>query len=232
MPRTLVSITDEMLAANEYEEWDFIKIIFPSPVGELRFTNRPTGYTGNIDGTSQVWGEIDYTHGPLTQSSQSILAVTWIQFANIDYNFTNYAYEYGIRNRLATLYTGVWDPSTTPSTFKEAYVSYDGTLDAGEFGIHAKITLKPHHTPWYYLIPRGKMEGRCINTYRDPMDCQYTGAEPISPVQLTCGYTRFDCRLRSNELNINIYDGMPKADEKMMFGGIRHGLPPAPNLGE
>lgn len=230
MPRTLGDITEAILAANEYEEWDFIKIEMPSPVGTLRFTNRPGGYEGNIDGDINDWAEVDYTHGPLSQSSQNILVVTWIQFANIDYTWTNYALQYGIRNRITTLYTGVWNP--VDDSFVDSYISYNGTLDAGDFGVTAKISLKPHHTPWYSPVPRGKMEGRCINTYRDPMDCQYTGAEPTSPVQLTCGYTRFDCRLRGNELNINIYDDMPKADEKMMYGGIRHGLAPAPNLGE
>jgi hypothetical protein len=228
MPRTLGSITEAILSANEYEEYDFIKIVFPSPVGTLRFTNRPNGYIGNIDGTSQTWVEVDYIHGPISQANQNILVVTWIRFANIDYTWTNYAYQYGIRGREATLYTGVWNPAT--GLFVNSYISYNGTLDEGEFNEYAKITVKPHHTPWHYLIPRGRMEGRCINTYRDLMDCQYTGAEPVG--QLTCGYTRFDCRARGNEININIYDDMPKPDEKMMYGGIRHGLAPAPNLGE
>jgi hypothetical protein len=223
MPRTLGSITDAILTANEVEYWAFVKLILPAPIGTLRFTDRPGGFVGNVDGTSQTWVEVDVTHGPIRQSRQDIMIVNWVQFANLDFTWTNYALQYGLRNRQITIYTGWFD---SVGAFVGSVNLFEGLTDEADCSDYCRLVLKPFSPPWDYKIPPAKMGGRCINDYRNPMDCQYAGAEPVG--QVTCGKTRQHCRDRGNEININIYDDMPPDGQEITWGGESHGLVTAP----
>jgi hypothetical protein len=222
MPRTLPGISDAIINAHELEYATFVRIDIGTP---LRFTDRPGGFTGAIDGASHTWYETDFQHGPLRQSKQDVLVSTWISFSNLDDEWINRVYAGVTRRAKTVFYVAIWNPQN--DAFLGATPIYHGRLDEGELDIRGKFSIIPHHVPWSMKVPFTRMAGRCTNDYRNPEDCQYTGAEPSG--QVTCGKTRSDCRLRGNEININIYDDIPKMNEKIMFGGVRHGLPPAPD---
>jgi hypothetical protein len=222
MPRSFTGISETLLRSRNIAFWHFAAITLPSPVGIQRFTNRPTGYTGNIDGSSQVWAESSLEVGPIHQSRQQTLQVNWIKFINLDYTWTNWAFTPGIRGSLVSIYEAWWDTSTTPFTFVESFIGYEGKIDDHELGTRVQLVLRPFHTPWTLRILQEKMEGKCVNIYRNSEDCQYAGAEPVGEV--TCAKTRTACAARSNTININIYDDAPSYTDELIYGGERHGL--------
>lgn len=215
MTRSLGTVTDAIIAANEIEYWNFVSIELASPVGLMRFTDRPYGFTGNIDGTSQTWNEADLEVGPIFQSRQEVLQVSWMKFANLDYTWTNWGFTPGLRDSKVNIYTGWWNTSTPTPVFAGAYKIYEGLVDAVELSAYAQLTLRPHHVPWSYKVPPIQ-GGRCINVYRNPEDCQYFGAEPVG--QVTCPKTRQGCIDRGNTINLNIYDDAPKHGEILVYG--------------
>jgi hypothetical protein len=225
MPRTLPGISDAIIDANELEYFTFVRIDTNVP---LRFTDRPGGFTGPIDGSSHTWFDTDFAHGPLRQSQQDILVATWISFSDLDNEWTNRVYADIARKSKIIFYVGIWNPQN--GAYLGATPIYHGRLNEGEFDVRGRFSITPHYIPWSQKVPFTRMSGRCTNDYRNPEDCQYTGPEPDG--QVTCGKTRQDCRARGNEININIYDDIPKANEKIMLGGVRHGLPPAPDTGD
>lgn len=229
MPREIGPITDALLLANELDYSEFVKIIFSNGL-TLRYTDREGGATENIDGTVQTWIEKDFTHSPLKQGVQDILAVNWLEFPNLDGYWTEKEYSPGIRGAEVFIYSGWWNVSGPSPVFVYAYPTYEGIFDDREIEDEsAKLTIKPFNTPWGQPVPFNRMNGRCSNDYRNPDDCQYVGAEPAG--QLTCFKTRQACRDRGNEINANIYDDAPVPGIQLTWGGIRHGLPPAPSIG-
>jgi hypothetical protein len=215
MPRTLPYAASE-LNANEQETWDFVKIEFPAPIGILRFTTRPGGFVGNIDGSSQTWVEYPFSYSPITQVANDLYSVNWISFPNLDNVWDNYNYDPGIRKIVTTIYEARWRVSD--NSFLGARVQFKGRMDDGEFGEEAKINLKPLLDP-NQLSPYSKIGGRCTNDFMNPLDCQY----PYTP-GLTCEKTRAACRAYGNEIHINIYDDLITAGEQIVYGGINHGL--------
>ena len=215
MPRTLPFATSE-LTLGEQIVFDFVKIEFPTPIGTLYLTNRPEGYIGNIDGVSRNWTEVSFSYSPISQSTNELFQVTWISFPNLDNTWDNYNYSVGVRNVVVTLYKARWKAET--GAFLGAYFYYRGRMNDGEFGVEAKINLKPYINP-NQEAPYGKIGGRCTNDFMNPLDCQY----PYT-AGLTCEKTRAACRAYGNEININIYDDLISANETIVYGGANHGL--------
>lgn len=206
MPRSITPSTSA-----EVEEWSFLKITLPAPHETLRFTDRPGGYTGEIvNGGSQIWVETDFDNGPFSLSSQQVLVVNWIKFANTDGFWSTIGQEVTIRGIPIVAYKGNFNIDT--GNLEEAYIEYLGTLDEAEFKEEATFTIKPHDTPWSSLVLYNKLAAKCINDFMNPEDCQF----PYTP-GLTCAKTRAACREYENEEHINIYDDLPKPNERLTY---------------
>jgi hypothetical protein len=213
--RDISPITQAILENELQEYWDFVKITFPSPIGILRYTDRPGGYTGNIDGTVQTWTETIFSFGGINQSYGNLNKVDWIVFADLTSLFKGLIYNPGIKNRLVSLYTGRWNVST--NALIKAYPIFEGKINDGEGEDEVRLSLKSGFED--IKIPYAKMGGRCLNDFMNPLDCQY----PYT-AGLTCAKTRAACAAYGNEININIYDDMPLPGETMMYGGANHGI--------
>ena len=218
MTRALGSITDALLGAAVVDYEPFIKWEFPSPTNTKRFTTRSGGFTGDIDGSSQTWDEFGFRIGALQQSMDGVLPVSWVEFDNLDYTWTNLAYTPGLRGVVVSIYFGWFDSS---GALVDAYLGYSGKADEHDLSDKCRVSLIPHAPIWTNRILGPDIGESCINTYKDPDTCQYAGAEPGG--ETTCHKSRKNCDDRSNILNFNGDDLMPSPNTPFQWGVYQSG---------
>jgi hypothetical protein len=226
--RDVGAITQADLDAENISFNDFVRIEFPSPTGTKRFTNRPGGYVGNIDGASQTWDEYDVVVGRLAQGADSILDVSWVDFADVDNVFSGYAELHnGLTYISATIFRAHFaipdDPPDSPGALLDSYIVYDGRLDEAQVGTRIRISLVPHRTSMGKPLPARLFLPGCQNEYGDEM-CQRTpdGTFP------TCPKTRDACIARGNIVHFVGFDLIPKQNAVLKWGNAAATLPNAP----
>jgi len=213
MPRNTGSISDANFGAAVVDYDVFVKWEFPSPTGTKRYTTRSGGFTGDIDGSSQTWTEFGIRIGALQQSMDGVLPVSWVEFDNLDYTWTNLAYTPGLRGVTVSIYFGWFD---TAGALIDAYLGYAGKADEHELSESCHVSLIPHTPIWTRRILGPDIGESCINIYKDPDTCQYAGAEPGG--ETTCHKSRKNCNDRSNILNFNGDDLMPSHSTPFQWG--------------
>lgn len=124
----------------------FVRIVFPSGPGEIRYTNIVGGLTVEIDPLVGVeaWTEHDVRIGPLQQGQDTALDVSWIDFADADGNNTwvGYLKTPGVRDVPCTVWRAHFNVAT--GAIYGAYPAYDGEMDEGrDSGTRVRIVLKP-----------------------------------------------------------------------------------------
>lgn len=208
--RNLGGVQVATIAANVVDWSLFVRIDFPSPTGTQRFTDRPGGFTGNIDGSSQAWTEKSFVLGAANQSRQDVLSVSWLEFDNLDYTFQSWANTPGLRDVVVKVYAGWFNGGS----LEGAYAIYEGRFDDAEISQKAKITLKPHVTTWAQKILGNVLGTSCMNIFKDTATCQYVGADT------TCNFSRYACNLKGNLARFNGFDLMPHPDQKITWGRV------------
>lgn len=216
-PRDLGTIPVLKTQENVLVEAAFVKIELPSPVGVVRFTNLHCGASGeidlDIDGATETWKEYDVEVGDITESGEDETTLSWLRFANLaafngfdDKQFTKWANSPGLRKVPVDIYLAQFNPAT--GALLGSFLYFPGEFDGGEFDTYAQIVVKQRDTPWAKIIPYGRVSPTCVyvQNYRG-VDCAYAGAEPGG--QTTCGGTRADCELRSNQARFGGFDLMP-----------------------
>lgn len=142
--RDIGDITDEQLTAATSDWCYFVKVDMPAPVGVKRFTQF-RDFTGNIDGTVATWFNADVRVGRLPQSRANALAVSSLSFANIDYTWTNWAQNYGLRRRNITVYHVRFNAD---GSLNGEVRMYEGHIDNHSLLTRAEFAIKPFHIPW------------------------------------------------------------------------------------
>lgn len=157
----------------------------------------------------------------LDQTDQSVLSVSSMSFANLDYAWTNWvntAWQNGttgLRGRPVYIWQ-VWFDSS--NNLYGGIKLYEGQIDNHEIGERAQLALRPYLTTWARFAPWAIPSPLCIYPYKDPLSCQYAGAEP--PGQSTCNRTRNDCSLRNHLDHFGGDDSMPAIGSVINWNGI------------
>lgn len=154
MSRSIPSVA--AVQSNRIDYSHFVKVAVGGAVGDKYFTDRTAAagtetLTYDIDGLGAVAYTIaDLLVGPLDQSEQDTLGVSWLSFANLDYTWTTWANTPGLRNADVEVWRGQFDADGALLGSWKAYV---GKIDGHECGDRATLALKPHATPWTRLAP-------------------------------------------------------------------------------
>jgi hypothetical protein len=186
--RNLGSLPLSQVQANEFDWSYFVRIDVASPIGTKRFTDRYCGPTTppapsqqsfidtsarttslSIDGSTQLWSEDDVVVGGLDQGQQTMLAVSWLSFANLEETpgagpkWTGWANNPGLANAPVKVWHVRFDPAT--GAFVEKILMYDGKVDNARYGSRAELALRS--APIRRLVPTAT--------------AQLLGAGPIMP---------------------------------------------------
>lgn len=180
----------------------FVKITFPSPTGVLRYTDRPGGFVGDIEGSSQTWTAYDVRVGELTQTQQTVLDVSWIEIANNNNVWSTLILNTGIANRPIELWQAWFDPDTDAKSGQNS--PFYGRLDKavpvrGKF----KISIVPDKSGFSQQLPARVIGPICGYIFKDTATCQYVGADTA------CDHTREACRNKSNLAHFGGFDQLP-----------------------
>jgi len=146
--RDIGTITVAELQARQIDWSFFVQIDIAAPVGTVRFTNRKGDFVGELDGSpgSPDWQLADMNVGSLDQGRQSASAVSQIDFANIDFTWTNWANTPGLRGAEVTVWAGWF---AADGVTLSGYVKvYAGRIDNHRCGTRAEIALKPGRNKW------------------------------------------------------------------------------------
>lgn len=131
---------DDQIAIRE-----FVKVEFTGGPGTLRYTNKPSGFVGDIDGSSQTWTELaNLTIGPLQQGRDSALEVSWVEFPDADAanTWVGYLTSPGVRGVPCTIYRAHY--SVSSGALYDAYTLYEGEMDEGrDMGTRVRVVLVP-----------------------------------------------------------------------------------------
>src|SRR4029077_10401990 len=148
------TVTTALTQQDAVDHSYFVRTDIASPVGTKRWTDRDClgagSYTGSIDGSSQTWTEAGLIVGPLDQSDNDTLSVSWLRFWNLDWTWTNWANSPGLRNALVWVYDAWFN---TDGSLAGSILIYNGKIDNQELGPEAMLALKPFATPWSKEIP-------------------------------------------------------------------------------
>ena len=169
--RDLTGIPDSDLTSSggALAWFHFIKIVFPSPTGTLRWCNHPApgldAYTGNIDGTSQAW---DVTRPNrvtgLAYGREDALQDAAVEFANLDDYFTSLKTTHGtLRGNLVEIYRANFTVTLYPDkppdigALKKSKRMFRGETDRASRGSICGIALKPGRPSWASTFPKGRV---------------------------------------------------------------------------
>jgi hypothetical protein len=157
MGRNLGSIPLVEVQNNVNFSYLFARVDVASPVGTKRYSEAFFGdFTGNIDGSSQLWSAADFLVGGLNQSAQNVTSVSSISFANISdagtlAPWTGWAITPGLRGAKVQIWVAYFDRSTLALIDKVKL--FEGTIDSGEFGDRATMAVAPYVKPWSRQVP-------------------------------------------------------------------------------
>lgn len=133
-------------------DWSYaVRLDIAAPVGTVRFTDRHSNFTANVDGTSQTWVSADMKVGKMPQGRQKPLDVTQLNFANLDYTWTNWANSPGLRKAEVRIWKAWFDPLGLiglPGAYVGPIEVWRGHVDNQELLRRAKLALKPWSAKW------------------------------------------------------------------------------------
>lgn len=156
-PRTL-GFASALTQANEIDVCQFVKVIGSGAIGTRRYHNRRATFDGNVlteditasvDGGSQTWTAADFIVGPISQSDNDPLSVSWMDFANIDYVWTEWAKSPGLRGAQVYIYKGWF----SGGSLSGSYELFRGEIDNQEHGDRSRMALKPFGLLWERSAP-------------------------------------------------------------------------------
>lgn len=130
--------------ANEADWSYFVKVIGSGAIGTRRFTDRAADVTANVDGSSQTWTADDVIVSGPSQSEEEILSPAYLDFANLDYTWTNWANTPGLRGASVYIYKGWF----SGGSLSGAYELFRGEIDNQALGERAMLALKPFGLAW------------------------------------------------------------------------------------
>jgi hypothetical protein len=184
--------------------FDFVSFTFPSPTGVIRYTNKPGGFVGNIDGTSQTWVEWDIKVPGLAIAQQSKLDVSWIEIGDNNDVWSSLVMNVGIETRPVTIWSAWFDPS---DALLGKFSPYYGRLDQAQIRGKARISITPLRSGLSQLLPARIIGPICGYIYGDARTCQPPpGTTTTFP---TCDHTRAACAVRSNLAHFGGFDLLP-----------------------
>lgn len=146
MLRDLGDIDVAELQANVSDWAYFVRVDLPAPVGTKRFTDWWSGdFTGNIDGVVATWTATDVVVGRVGQGKQGPLVVSSLDFANLNYTWTNWVNSPGLRGVAVTVYHVRLNAD---QSLNGAIEMYPGTIDSHKVLARAELALTPGHASW------------------------------------------------------------------------------------
>lgn len=167
MPRTLGAITVAMLKAGVLPKFYFLKQVWPSPTGTLRWTNYPNLANGgldtvreNVDGADQDWDATKvWKAGKISQSQQTSLGVSDISLGNLDRAITDRERLHdGFANCKLTLWAALYDPATLGGPngpdYTDAVQIFEGEGERAEAGDWVRLSLIPFRHVMLSPFPR------------------------------------------------------------------------------
>lgn len=200
------------LDAKTVQHYNFARFDFPSPTGTIRYTNKPGGYTGNIDGVSATWTEYDFRFTDISNSQQTIMDVSSISIANLNNTWSGLMLNIGIEMRPILLLQVWFNISTGATTGKMRF--YSGRMEVARYQTgRVEISVVPHRYGLSQMLPGRIIGPTCGYIYGDPRTCQYPG--PFTGDFESCDHSRTHCQARSNLVHFGGEDLIPK--EKLIW---------------
>lgn len=204
MPR-YGTIPTSALEANEVAAFQFVELIPPGG-DTYRLTNYPGGINFDFGDGVQAWSdEFGLEMGDISYDQASILSVSQIALANIDYEFTTVAVTDGLRTASVRIWEVYFDPRNIGSSLGWAPL-YSGEVDDFVLDQHAVLTLTPHDKAWSRKSPPQKIGSSCLHRFKGP-ECGYAG------VDASCQKTRAACTAKSNLSRFGGFDLIPPEAE-------------------
>lgn len=159
MPRNLNGVTAAMLRDPTVIYFHFLKMIFPSPLGTLRWSTYDKGDASinlTVDGGAHDWDCTQvWIPGQFTNGIQSYLTIADVKFGNADRSWSTRLWNYGWRNIPVTCWLGFFDKIT--EKYKAAFVLFDGIGERAEVGVepgYVNCSLLPGTAPFSQMFPR------------------------------------------------------------------------------
>lgn len=230
--RDIGSLTESDIQAEAYRHYDFVSIDGDVDFGVVRYTNRASDWTGDLDGSSQTWkgGELSGLRVErISQSNTSVLDVSTISFLNLfDTGVAGHAIwtqremQFGLAGRTVTVYDAWWDPDDdSDSGFVDKFVLFKGRIGATEHAVRSTLTLVPFRTP--YNIPTGRVMSDKVcafalaREFKGPL-CQYAGGDT------SCTGTIPDCTAKGNIEHFGGFPKMLKPNTTLNWGVVKVAL--------
>jgi hypothetical protein len=152
--RDLGTITVEELQARNIDWSYFVEIDIKAPVGLVRFTNRKRDFVGELSGDlvpgNPDWILSNMNVGSLDQGRQSASSVSQIDFANLDWTWTNWANTPGLRKSEIRVWVGWFNADG--ATLSGYFLHYAGRIDNHRCGVRAELALKPGRAKWKHRV--------------------------------------------------------------------------------
>lgn len=150
------SITAELLSRPHQVFFYFLRMVFPSPVGTLRWTNysnKTDVFTANIDGTTEDWDcSPVWEPGTLEQSDQTIVTVNDISIGNADNVFGLLVKKHNWKSVAVDIYVAWFDDVTLELV--DVIKIFRGTGDRAEAGDVVSASLLPGKPVLAMKFPR------------------------------------------------------------------------------
>lgn len=198
--------------AKTVQFYNFARFDFPSPTGILRYTNKPGGYTGSLDGGSATWTEYDFRFQDVSNSEQTIMDVSSVSIGNLNNTWSSLVLNTGIEMR-PVLLLQVWFNIATGAVTGNMRL-YSGRMELARYREgRFEISLIPHRYGFSQMLPGRVIGPTCGYVYGDTRTCQYPG--PFTAPYDKCDHSRTACAARSNLAHFGGEDLIPK--EKLVW---------------
>lgn len=165
--RSLGAITWAMLNDPRIVEFDFLRMVWPSPTGTLRWTTYPAlagggvdTYNANIEGTAQDWDATKvWKRGALSQSMTNALGISDVSIGNADRVFSDILRLQGGSDACVfTVYMALYDKDTLLQAGGPTLIGgvqlFDGKGEREEVGDWVRVSLIPSRHPMLSPFPR------------------------------------------------------------------------------
>lgn len=188
MPGDIAPLTQAHLDAKSVSWFWFVRILFPLPTGEKRFTDYPNVSTYHLDlGGATDWdATMLFTVGALeTSTSGTINDLSDVTFSNVDRQWTTWRKLHGLNDHPIELWlvmfldvlTGDVMVHTPVKTLKR----FDGITEGAHCGAQIRFGLLPGVPAYAILFPKRRIDATLFPWLPEPgMDYQYDNTKFVS----------------------------------------------------
>jgi hypothetical protein len=218
--RNVGGVPTSDFSAGTVRPFIFYRIDFPSPTPARRYTNKPGGFTGNIDGLGSFpWSEYAIDITAFSEGRDSTSNVTAIEIGNAGGEWYVLEASPGFADVPVDIWIGRFD--STATTLLGSYRRTRGVFGSYDLAETLQIEIVPEAAAWVTDVPI-EMGAACSAPFKHPELCTYAGTDT------TCLRTLADCTSKGNQAQfLGLALGIPPGTE-ISWDQFRKTVPRAP----